>query len=197
MKNKFFMMAVVATLMLLTSCAKVPQVEIDKAKAATQEAKNAGAVIYQPLLLAAVEDSLRGIMEQVEVQKSKMIPKYSDIKVKLGVVTNMAAEVKQNTEERKVEIRQDILATLDEVKLLLDENKNLLAKAPKGKEGVAAIEMIKTDILIIESSVAETGDLLKSEELIAAQDKIRLAKEKASSINLELKTVIQKATKRS
>lgn len=190
------MVAIVAALVMVTGCAKVPTPEIDQASAAIQEAVNEGASTYQTQQLTAVQDSLSKIMEQIEVQKSKLIPRYGDIKTKLGETAKMANQVTQSTKERKEEIRMETQKTLDEIKALIESNKRLVASAPKGKEGVAALEMINADIATIEQQMEEAGMMLADGDLMNANNKAKVAFGKAESIQNELKTVIEKSAKK-
>lgn len=196
MRNKLFSLAIVAMLVLAAGCAKVPQAEIDSAQASLQEAQMAGAEIYQPAQMAALQDSFNKVMEQVEAEKSKFFASYADVKDKLAVISQNALQVQQSTIERKEMIKQEIQASLAEISMLLAENNALIEQAPKGKEGVAALEMIKTDLSVIETSVAETNSLLETGDLVAAQGKASAAKEKALAINTELKTVMEKAARK-
>jgi hypothetical protein len=196
MRNKLFSLAIVAMLVMAAGCAKVPQAEIDSAQASLQEAQMAGAEIYQPEQMAALQDSFNKVMEQIEAEKSKFFASYGDVKDKLAAISQHAVQVQQSTIERKEMIKLEIQASLAEISTLLAENNALIEKAPKGKEGVAALEMIKTDMSVIESNVAETNALLETGDLIAAQGKANAAKEKAMGINTELKTVMEKAAKK-
>jgi hypothetical protein len=196
MKSKVYLVAVIALMVMMSACAKMPTPEIDMAKAATQEAVDEGASVYQAEQLAAVQDSLNMVMEQIEVQKSKLIPRYGEIKTKLGQVKTMAESVKQSTGVRKNEIRQQAQTMMSETAALIETNKSLTASAPKGKEGVAALEMINADIVSIESQLEEARVMLSNEELIKALDKTMVAREKAESIQTELKTVIEKSAKK-
>jgi hypothetical protein len=196
MRNKLFSLAIVAMLVLAAGCAKVPQAEIDSTQASLQEAQMAGAELYQPEQMAALQDSFNKVMEQVEAEKSKFFASYGDVKDKLATISQNAVQVKQSTIERKEMLKQEIQTSLAEISALLAENNELIEKAPKGKEGVAALEMIKTDMSVIEGTVAETNSLLESGDLIAAQGKANAAKEKAMGINAEMKTVMEKAAKK-
>lgn len=191
-----FSLAIVAMLVLVAGCAKVPQAEIDSTQASLQEAQMAGAEIYQPAQMAALQDSFNKVMEEIEAEKSKFFSSYGDVKDKLANISQNAVQLQQSSIERKEMIIQEIQASLDEIAMLLAENNALIAKAPKGKEGVAALEMIKTDQNFIETSVAETNLLLEAGDLIAAQGKANAAKEKALAINTELKTVMEKAARK-
>ena len=190
------MMAIAAMVLVTTSCNKVPQVEIDAAKAAVDQAQMAGANVYLPDQYAQIQDSMKAVLEQVEVQKSKLFGRYGDIKAKLERIKVQSAQVKTNTEVRIQEIKQEIQTTMAEVTTILEENKALMAKAPKGKEGKAALEMMTQEMTLIEGTVQEANQLLAQGDLLATLDKAKAAKEKALGINSELKEVVEKYTKK-
>ena len=79
-----------------------------------------------------------------------------------------------------------------EVKALVVENTALIAKAPRGKEGREALEAIKSDLAVAETTVTEVEALLANGDLIGSNDKIKAAKEKATSIKAELEEAIAK-----
>ena len=196
MKNKLFL-GLVATLFVavFTSCDKLPQAEIDAANNAVEQAKVAGADIYLADQYLAVQDSLKLTMEKIEVQKSKMFRSYDEPKKQLAVVTEMAVKLQENTEIRKEEVKNEVLAAIEEVKNIQAENNTLLVKAPKGKEGAAALESIKSEMGVIDASLTEISALFDKGEYMSALDKVKASKEKAAGINEELKSAIAKVTK--
>jgi hypothetical protein len=177
---------------LFSSCGKVPQVEIDATNAAIEEAKTAGADVYLTADFAALQDSMAAINENIEAQKAKLFANYGDVKEQLATVSETALAVQTKTEARKEEVKQEIAALEVEVASIVAQNNELVTQAPKGKEGTAALEAIKGDISLIETSMTEVGTLAASEELLAALDKAKAAKEKAVAINTELNEVIVK-----
>jgi len=78
MKNKFLVgiTTLGLTALLFTSCSKVPQVEIDAANVAIETAKTAQADIYVPEQFVALQDSMKAVMTEVEVQSSKFFKNY-------------------------------------------------------------------------------------------------------------------------
>ncbi|MBN1340616.1 MAG: hypothetical protein JXA03_14905 [Bacteroidales bacterium] len=181
---------------LLVSCGKIPQAEMDAAKAAIETARAAQAEIYVPEAFTAVMDSLNSAMANVESQKSKWFKNYSSGKEKLVEVANMANALKDQAELKKAEVKAEVESLVAEVKALTEENKKLVTEAPKGKEGKAALEAMKSEISVIEAAVAETGTMMERDEIMPAQSKIRAAKDQAASLNAELKEVIAKYNKR-
>jgi hypothetical protein len=75
---------------------------------------------------------------------------------------------------------------------LIQEDKDLLVKAPQGKEGKAALEAIQNDVTVLDASVAEINTLITNGDYLTAQDKTSAAKVKALAIKEELSTAISK-----
>lgn len=197
MKNKFLSgLAVIGLAATLVSCEKAPQAEIDLVKAAVDSARVAGAAIYQAEAFSALEDSLSSILVKVEEESGEMFPSFDEIKTGLESVKSNAYQVVQQTEARKVEVKQEVENIVTEVKTLVEQNKELAANAPKGKEGKEALEQINTEIATIETSLGEVETLLGSGELLAAHDKAKVSKENATAINTELNTVMAKSGKK-
>ncbi len=194
MKNKILigLTTLGVVTLLLSGCSKVPQTELDSANSAIEAAKTAGADLYVPDAYAALQDSMKVITEKIELQKTKIFRKYGEVKKELNAVTIQANQVSEQTEVRKTEVKTEVQNALAEVKTILQEDKQLITKAPRGKEGSAALLEIKNEITIIEGSVDEVSKMLEGNQYIQALDKVKAAKEKASSINAELKNVIAK-----
>lgn len=185
----------VSIAVLFSSCGKVPQAEIDAANAAIEAAKTAGADVYLAVDFAALQDSMRAVNENVEAQNGKLFKNFDKVKEQLTVVAQLAADTKTKTEVRKEEVKQEVATLQTEVADLVAQNNELVAQAPKGKEGAAALEAIKGDIALIEASQTEVTDLVAADNLMGALEKAKASKEKAVSINTELSEVIAKYAK--
>lgn len=180
------------TALMLTSCSKVPQAEIDAANAAIEEAKTAGADVYVHDNFVALQDSMNRVLVSIESQESNLIKNYSTAKEGLAGVTQLAGEVKQQAETRKEELKIEIQNTIAEVKTLIESNRQLILEAPRGKEGTSALVAIKGEIDMVESSINETSALFETGDYMATLNKANAAREKAMSINTELTEVIAK-----
>jgi hypothetical protein len=193
MKSKLMIaIAAMGVAVLFSSCAKVPQAEVDAATAAIQEVKDAGADLYVPEAYQALVDSMKSANEKIEVAKAKWFPSYTKAKETLVWVSQNAVETKAKSEARKVELKAEVETMIGEVKALVAENTALIAKAPRGKEGKEALEAIKSDLAVAETTVTEVEALLANGDLIGSNDKIKAAKEKATSIKAELEEAIAK-----
>jgi len=194
MKNKLILGLITlgTAAMLLTACSKVPQAEIDLANAAIAEAELAGADVYVHERYVALQDSMNGVMAYIEKQSSRVFKSYSKAKEHLAGVQQFAMEVKQETELRKEELKAEIMTAIDEVKALIETNRQLILEAPKGKEGTSALVEIRGEIDAIEASLNELPPMIESGDYIPALDKVKAAQEKAGMINTELSEVIAK-----
>lgn len=191
-KNILKGLATLGLVVLLASCDKVPQPEIDAAKASVEEARVAGADVYLPGELTAVEDSLNSVVTAIEAKKSKWFVKFDAERAALTGISTMAVEVKANTEKRIAELTLEINTAIEEAKALIEADKELVAKAPKGKGGAAVLEEIKNDINVLDGAVTEAASLLASGKLIDAKAKVDAVKTQATDIKTELEEAIAK-----
>lgn len=190
--------AIALFIVVATGCAKLPQVELDAAKAAVENAKQAEANRYLPTEFNALQDSLNAVNVQIETEKSKFFisRSYKSVTEKLTTLTSEAEALVAKTEERKAQVRAEVQESFAALTALIQEDKDLLAKAPRGKEGKAALEAIQTDITVIEASVNEINTLISNGDYLTAQDKVNASNAKAEAIKAELSAAIAKVRKR-
>lgn len=197
MKRKFFSGLVALVLMtVLLSCNKAPQTEIETAQTAVNEAQATGADMYLQGEYNALKDSMNKVLLSIESKKSKWFASYKNEKDQLNEIVSQAITVKTNTEIRKNEIRDEILSTLTNIRKLLDENQELLSKAPKGKEGAAALMAIKDELAVLNVSVNEITNMVESGDFMNAQTKVSAVNDKTLAINTELRQAIDKYNSR-
>jgi ATP/maltotriose-dependent transcriptional regulator MalT len=193
MKNKVLMgFAAIVMVAFLSSCGKVPQAQIDATNAAIAAAQTAEAAVYVPAEFTALQDSMNAINADIEVQKSKMFKKFGPAKVKLDATLALANQVAANAAAKKEEVKKEVEASMTAVKAVIEENKTLMTKAPRGKEGAAVLEQIKTEMATIEASVTEAQALYDKGSYMDASNKVKAANESATGINTELKDAIAK-----
>ncbi len=197
MKNKLFIViALMGLTMLFSSCAKFPQTQFDATTAAVQSAKEAGADVYVPQVYQALTDSLKSATIKAEVVKAKwFFPSYNEVNTLLVATMDSAVQAKVKVDVKKAELEAETHALLTEVTALVESNKVLLTKAPKGKDGKAALQAIATDLEVVSTTLVEVETICKSGDLLGANVKVKTAKDKALSIKAELETAIEKAKK--
>lgn len=194
MKKRVLMgLAIISMVVVLTSCGKKPQVEIDAVNAAIEAAKSAEAATYLPAEFAALQDSLNSVMTAITAKEGKMFKNFKAEIAKLGEVTALANTVTANVATKKEEVKAEVSGMMTAIKTVIDENALLIPKLPRGKEGAAVIEQIKADVATVDAAVAEAQGLFDKGAFMDAMNKIKAAKEKADGLNAEVKEVLTKA----
>ncbi|MZQ80522.1 MAG: hypothetical protein GT599_11230, partial [Bacteroidales bacterium] len=173
---------------------KVPQEALDAAKAALETAKTAQTDVYFPAEFAALNDSLTVMLQNIETQKSKSAKDFKAIKVAADGIALKAAELSENVEARKAEVKAEAETLMADAKTLLDEAKALLVKAPKGKEGKAVVEEMKNELTVIETSLTDAQTLFdEGTNYMEVVDKVKASTEGINGIIAELKAAMEKA----
>jgi len=195
MKNRFLVsFVVISFVVLLSGCAKVPQAELDAVNAAIEDARTNGADVYLPGEFAALQDSMNVINQLVEEQKGKLFKSYKVVKAKIATLTAAAATTKTNVEAKKIEVKKEIDALTVEVTGLVATAKAYVAKAPRGKEGAAAVDAINTEVGNLETGLTqEIPAKVTAGDLMGALDWLKASKEKVNGIITELTAAYEKA----
>jgi len=193
MKNKVLMgLAAITMVAFLSSCGKVPQEKVDATNAAIAAAQTAEAAVYVPAEFAAVQDSMKAINAAIEVQNSKLFKKFGPIAIKLDETLAAANKVAADAAVKKEEVKKEVEGLMTSIKAVLEENTGLMKKAPRGKEGAAVLEQIKTETATIEASVVEAQGMYDKAAYMDALNKVKAANDRAVGINTELKEAIAK-----
>jgi hypothetical protein len=196
MKRNVLGFMTLLVVVLFASCAKYPEAEVAAAKSALDSARIAGADLYVAEEFNAVVDSFNVATLLVEEQKGKFMANYDGAIVKFTEVTERANALVTQASDRKEAVKQQAMASISQLDALVKEDLALLEQAPKGKEGAAALEAVKSELTVIESAVVEANSLVENGDYISASDKANAAYEKALLINEELKAAIERSTKR-
>lgn len=193
-KTLVAVLVVVFAMTLMMGCAKVPQQELDAAKAALDAAKAVEADRYAPELYNAVKDSLNAINAEVEKQNSKfaLFRSYSKAKTMLAAALTAANTAKDTAVANKEKVKAEATDLLAKVGPAIDDVKKLMKKAPRGKEGKAALEAMSAELTAVEASVGEANTAMTSGDYLTARDKVQASLQKVSSINEELAQAIAK-----
>lgn len=198
MKNRLFLVfAVMMTAMVFSGCGKLPQESIDAAKAAVAAAKSAQADVYMAPEFKALQDSLAAVMNGVEAENSKFMKDYNGLKSQLDILAEEAKSVAAAVPAKKEAVKAEAVAIVATLKTGLEATKVLLAKAPRGKEGKAALEQISGELKVIAAHVEEIeGSLTGEVNYAEALDQLNAAQKSVSDIHAELTEAIAKKNRR-
>ncbi|MDD2570727.1 MAG: hypothetical protein PHN30_04745 [Bacteroidales bacterium] len=179
--------------LVFSSCQKYPQAEVDQANAAIEAARVAEADVYAADEFTALKDSLAMVINSVEKEKSKLFSNYKEELTKLTSTVEMATSVAEKAQTKKVEMKEEATAILTELVTIIDQNTKMIAKAPRGKEGKAALELIQNELTSVQTGMEEASAKLESGDVFNGINQAKAIKEKAVSIHTELVEVLTKA----
>lgn len=192
--RKLLTIAACSVFAVVSGCSKMPEAELAAAKSAVESAKQAQADSYATTEFQAASDALTAAMAEIEKQNSKspIGRNYDQVKTMLSEVTVKAQEAQNNAASGKEAVKMDVEGALSSVTASITEAKDLLGRAPRGKEGKAALEAMAAEIAAIESSIASVATLIESQDFLAARDQIAAGSAKLDSIKTELSGAIDK-----
>lgn len=194
-KGLFKLIALSVLVVTFASCAKPPQAEMDAANAAIEQAKTAGADRYVAASFNAATEALKTAQAAVEEQNAKfaLFRNYDAAKTTLASVNTLASKAVTETAARKDALKAEVTQAVTDLNTLIGQDKEMLAKAPKGKEGKAALEAIGQEIAAVEAVSAEVAaGLTSNADILTLSEKVKPAVEKAKGINTELTDVMSK-----
>lgn len=174
--------------LVLVGCAKPPQAEIDEAKGAVQTAVAAEAGDYAGDSLRAAQDAVAQLEQELKAQEEKFALFRSYKKAsELAAAAKAAGEkAEADAKAAKEAARQAAESMMAEATALLTEVKEMLDKAPKGKGTAADLEMMKSDLAGVESTLADAQNSFNAEKYLEAKSKIEAAMSGANSVKSAL-----------
>jgi len=190
----FKLSLVVVIIAALTGCAKPPQEKVDLAKTAVQVAEQAQADVYVAEKFNAVKDSLNQALAEIEKENGRfgLMRNYNHAAKTLDAVKALSEQAASDAAVRKEEVKNEVNTLLAQAKTEIDATKALLKKAPRGKEGKAAVQAMEEEVATVESSLVQVAELVTAENYLAAKDKVSAAIEKVTMIKNEVQAAIDK-----
>ncbi len=187
-------LVVVFAMALMLGCAKVPQQELDAAKAALDAAKAGEADRYAPEVYNAAKDSLNAALAEVEKQNSKfaLFRSFKRVKDLVAKATTAANDAKDQAAVNKEKTRVEAEGLMAQAAPAVENVKKLMKKAPRGKEGKAALEAIGSELAAVEASLAEANTAMTNGDFLTARDKAQANLQKLTGLADELQQAIDK-----
>ena len=179
---------------LLASCASVPQADIDAAKAAVQAAKDAQADKYAAAALQSADDLINQINTEVETQNAKfaLFRNYDKVKELINQAKAAGEKAKADAIAGKEAAKKDAEASLAAAQAAIVAAKEILPKAPKGKDTKAEIEAMTADVAGLDTAVTDVQAQISKEEFLDAAAKAKSIKEKADGVVAQVQAAIDK-----
>lgn len=190
-KTRYLVLAI-ALVFMITGCSKPPTQELDAATASIKNSVTAGAEKYAPEDLKKLNDQVAAANDEIKSQEGKFFKSYDKPKEMLAKVQADAEALKPTLAAKKEEAMKNATAAQEAAKAAVDESKNLLAKAPVGKESRADIEAMKADVKGLEDGLTEVQNLVTSADYRTATDKAKAISEKAAGVSDQVKQAMEK-----
>jgi len=188
------MLCAILVLALLAGCADAPQQAVEATNAAKEAARAAEADRYAMEQFNAANDSLNAATTEIENQNAKfaLTRNYGRAQQLLDAALVGFNSAKDAAATNKEAVR----AEADTLKQQLQANtataRQLMGRAPRGKEGRAALEMIQNDINAVEASLPEIDTAMTNGDFLGARDKAQAGVAKLNAIIQELNDAITK-----
>ncbi len=184
----------IVVLLFVMGCKEAPQQLLADADAAMQAAQTAEANRYATDLFNAAKDSLSAAQAEVEQQNSKfaLLRNYDRATALLNSAIAAFKSASDAAATNKEAVRAEADTLMAQLTPKIEAAKKLMAKAPKGKEGRAALEMIQADINAVEAGLSEAQNAMTSNDYLTARDKVQAAMSKIDSVIQELENAIGK-----
>jgi len=195
LRSIFVLVVIVALTALFIGCAKPPQAEVDAAKAALEAAKAVEADRYVASAFKAAKDSLNAATAEIEVQNGKfaLTRNYKKAAALLTAAVQLANDAKDKTAAKKEEVKAEATQLVTDLQTALADAKKLIKKAPRGKEGRAALEAMQEELKVVEASGAEVPAIIEKGDFLTARDTLKADLQKVNSIIDEVKQAMTKA----
>lgn len=182
-------LALMALLLLtLVGCSKAPEAEMNAAKAALDAARAAEAEQYVPDAFRQAADALAQADAAKTEQDGKfaLFRSYGKSKEMYVNAQGMADKVVADAAAEKERVKQEVVGLMVEAKAAVDSAMAALAKAPRGKDTKAELELIKTQLDGLTPALAEAQADFDAGRYLVARQKVNAIKESAMGIVNEI-----------
>jgi hypothetical protein len=182
-----------AVLVVMAGCAQPPTQQLEAAQKAVENARTAGAEQYVKEEFVQLEQQMNSAKQELAKQEQTMtiFRSYTEAEKMLAQVVVKAPEVEAHAGTQKEAAKNTALALEQEAQRAVESVRELLARAPVGKDR-AAVESIKQDLSGLEGSLRGIHDLIEKGDYLAANTQATALKDKVAAISEELQKAIAK-----
>ena len=180
----------VTLLLFLTACSSAPQEEIDAARAAVLEAAEQGADDYAPEELDQLQRDLDAAVEAVEEEEGSVFSNYEDARSLLAEVTSRAEQLKDSMPTRVEEAKQSAMAAIDAAKASIEDARQTLNLAPRGKASNAEIKAMTSTLEGLENSLPEIQEKFDSGAYLEVSEMAAGVEREASGIAEDIRQAV-------
>jgi DNA repair exonuclease SbcCD ATPase subunit len=158
MKRFHVFVAAIVFTVLVSSCAKTPDEQVQQAEAALEAAEEAGAQRYAPDAWRRAKESMERLNAELSVQEEKfrLFRNFKTARILAEEALSAADQAKDEAESKKAQLRAEIAGMIADVKGSLQSARNQLS-------GLTATAALSTTSL--RSKLDEAGRLVDKAQL--------------------------------
>ncbi len=178
-------------LISLAGCSSPPQEQIDSALAAVEAAINEGADRYAREDLEELQGELDEVIRAVEEEQDSTFSDYGDAEDRLAGITARAEELRASIPAREEDARQTSITAVDAAKAAVEEARDMLASAPRGKGSSSDINAMTEELDRLEKAIPEIQNRVDAGEYLEASEMAGRVTEDASSISRQIRRAME------
>lgn len=183
----------VVVILLVIGCAQPPTTQLEAAQKAVDAAKAAEAESYAKDDIIKLEQEFAAAKDELAKQEKTfaIFRSYAEADKLLLKVAEDGGQVAAKASQNKEVAKTAALAMEQAAQQVVASAKELMAKAPTGKER-AAVETIKQDIAGLEAGLGEVHQLIEKGDYRGAEAQAKAVKEKGGAVAEEIQHAIGK-----
>ncbi len=177
-------LSLVTMMVLVASCAKAPQEQVEAARASLKAAQDAEAGTYAKDAMANAEQQMAALDEEMKAQQGKfaLFRSYGKTKEMAAAAQAAADSAKGAAQEGKARARDEASMAINDAKAISDSTETMLAHAPVGKGSMTDIQAMKQDMATIKMNLSEADSAFAAEQYNEAKAKADAARSAAQTI---------------
>jgi DNA repair exonuclease SbcCD ATPase subunit len=186
---------VLAVAVVLVGC-KQPTAQIDGAKAAIDNVIKAGADKYAPEELKTVQADLSKAMDEIGAQDKKFFKKFGTAKEMLDKVTADADALKAALPAKIEAVKNEAVKLQGELQTSINDVKELMKKAPKGKGTDKDLAALKGDLEGADAEFAGIQKSLDAQDYVGALNAAKSIQAKVTGVKDQIQAALDKTKKK-
>jgi hypothetical protein len=172
-------------------CAKPPQDLINAAQTEMDKAR-AQAETWAPTELKAADEAMSAAQAEINAQNEKWLKNYDKAAELLNTAKENAVKASEAAVTNKEQAKKDAEAALGAADTAVQTAAAALKVAPVTKDSKADLELFKTDLATLQSTLDAAKASYGSEDYKKALDSANSVKDKATSIATQLEEAKKK-----
>jgi len=180
-------------IVVTTGCAQPPAEQLDAATKAVESAQLAGAPEYAKEDFAKLEQQFTLAKDELAKQEKilSIFRSYSEANKMLIAVVQASGQVAAKAAQNKEAAKAAALTMEKENQQAVASAKELIGKAPSGKDR-AAVKAIEQDLAGLDTSLSAMHQLIEKGDYFGAETQGKALKEKAAQVSGEIQAAIEK-----